>query len=205
MATIKKTPPPIAKKTPTPPPSKGGKIAKKVATSSGNPANTKAAVQWLMAHVRDAEQGRVVEKEVLKNVARGKQGIGCMYFFAYDPKFKATLPYYDKFPLVIPIELYSDGFLGLNLHYLPPMKRAQLLDNLMELERKAGTPQAFMQVSYAMLAKVAGVKGYDKCIKRYLTSKIKTRLIKIESDYWETAAMLPVQEFRGASSSAIWR
>ena len=34
--------------------------------------------------------------------------------FFYDPKLKKKLPYYDTFPLVLPLENYSDGFLGLN-------------------------------------------------------------------------------------------
>ena len=41
------------------------------------------------------------------------QFVGNMYFFRYDPKYKATLPVYDKYPLAIVIERYTDGFLGL--------------------------------------------------------------------------------------------
>ena len=41
-----------------------------------------------------------------------------MYFFRYDPKFRTTLPMFDKYPLVIVVERYTDGFLGLNMHYL---------------------------------------------------------------------------------------
>ena len=43
---------------------------------------------------------------------------GRMSMFIYDPKLKDKLPYYDTFPLVLPIETYSNGFLGINLHYL---------------------------------------------------------------------------------------
>ena len=48
--------------------------------------------------------------------------------FFYDPKFKKTLPYYDTFPLVLPLETYNDGFLGINMHYLPIPLRVNLLD-----------------------------------------------------------------------------
>jgi hypothetical protein len=37
---------------------------------------------------------------------RNKSIIGRMYFYYYDPKTKDSLPYYDRFPLVIPIERY---------------------------------------------------------------------------------------------------
>ena len=46
-------------------------------------------------------------------------------------KLKNKLPYYDRFPLTLPIEQYSDGFLGINLHYLSILMRIRLLDRLM--------------------------------------------------------------------------
>ena len=57
---------------------------------------------------------------------------GRLNMFIYDPKLKAKLPYYDSFPLVLPIEQYKDGFLGLNLHYLPIGLRVRLLDRLVD-------------------------------------------------------------------------
>ena len=53
---------------------------------------------------------------------------GNMYMFFYDPKYKETLPYYDGFPLIIMLGPAKGGFMGLNLHYLPPAVRARLLD-----------------------------------------------------------------------------
>jgi hypothetical protein len=61
-----------------------------------------------------------------------ENSIGKMYSFVYDPKTKEQLPYYDIYPLVFPIEYYNDGFLGINLHYLPPVLRARLMDALYE-------------------------------------------------------------------------
>ena len=37
-----------------------------------------------------------------KATLRPKYGV--MNLFAYDPKHKATLPYYDKFPLIMPLQ-----------------------------------------------------------------------------------------------------
>ena len=34
----------------------------------------------------------------------GRPSIGRLNMFFYDPKYKKTLPYYDTFPLVLPIE-----------------------------------------------------------------------------------------------------
>ena len=64
--------------------------------------------------------------------------LGNMYLFSYDPKTKETLPYYDRFPLIIPFRPSvvsgkagsGPGFYGLNLHYIPPRLRARLMDAL---------------------------------------------------------------------------
>ena len=34
----------------------------------------------------------------------GRPSLGRLNMFFYDPKYKKTLPYYDTFPLVLPIE-----------------------------------------------------------------------------------------------------
>ena len=51
---------------------------------------------------------------------------GHLYLFMYDPKLKKTLPYYDRFPLVFPYAKTPDGFIGLNMHYLPYGLRIRL-------------------------------------------------------------------------------
>ena len=56
-----------------------------------------------------------------------------MNMFFYDPKHKDTLPYYDRFPLSVIIGPAKGGFYGLNLHYLPPVLRAKMLDALMDI------------------------------------------------------------------------
>ena len=56
---------------------------------------------------------------------------GLLNMFFYDPKMKKKLPYYDRFPLILPIETYSNGFLGINFHYLSMPIRIRLLDRVM--------------------------------------------------------------------------
>ena len=55
---------------------------------------------------------------------------GRMYCFFYDAKHKEKLPYWDRFPVVLILDLQQDGFTGLNLHYIPPMYRVRLLYEL---------------------------------------------------------------------------
>ena len=63
---------------------------------------------------------------------RSSPFFGRLNMFFYDPKFKKKLPYYDTFPLVLPLEEYNDGFLGINFHYLPIPLRMALLDEVVD-------------------------------------------------------------------------
>ena len=67
----------------------------------------------------------------LKTTLKQKQMLGKMYMFQYEAK--PIEPFYDAFPVVFPFELREDGFLGMNLHYLPYNYRAFLMDNLYSL------------------------------------------------------------------------
>ena len=86
---------------------------------------------WMTGKAKSASGYR---NKIMSNTERGRDStvIGKMYFFWYDPKNKNTLPMYDRFPLVFPIERYPDGFLGLNLHYLSFGERSALLNTMMK-------------------------------------------------------------------------
>jgi len=115
-----------------------------------------------------------------------------MYFYHYDPKYKDVLPVYDKFPLVIPMEMYSDGFLGLNLHYLDPYNRLALLDRLLDFANNDKyNDSTKLNLSYDLLTRSRRYKLIEPCIKRYLSSHIRSSLIYIEPNSWETAIFLP--------------
>lgn len=144
-------------------------------------------------------------KKNIKNVS--KPLIGHMYFFIYDPKHKKTLPYYDVFPLVIPINYYPDGFLGMNLHYLPYILRAQLLDWLMSLAKSTqvgGKDSKYMQISYGVLKSLGNSKPYEPTIKRYLYQHVKSPFAQVAFSEWENAAFLPVEQFRKANKREVW-
>ena len=63
----------------------------------------------------------------------GRPSGGRMSMFFYDPKTKARMPYYDTFPLVLPLEPMKGGFIGLNFHYLPYPARFAFLQQLQSL------------------------------------------------------------------------
>lgn len=130
--------------------------------------------------------------------------IGQIYFYQYDAKTKEKLPYWDAFPMVIIINLYDDGWLGLSLHYLPPIGRAKLLDALQKFKKRAGTHRAYMKLSYEMLGAATQSELFAPCVKRYLASHLTSKMVRVEDEFWERAAMLPVQEFQKASARQVW-
>ena len=103
-------------------------------------AKTRMAITWFRGIITRSMTLLKMESQphhdLIKDAYAKKGGLtsrmwlGRMYFFVYNPKHKATLPYYDMFPLVLPVERYSDGFLGINFHYLAPKDRAFLLDEI---------------------------------------------------------------------------
>ena len=136
----------------------------------------------------------------------GKQSsrpfFGNLNMFFYDPKFKKTLPYYDRFPLVLPIERYSNGFLGINLHYLPIPLRIRLLDELMDYSTDTNfDSKTKINANYS---KLKNVKLLKPTLKRYLAGKVKSRFRRIDGDEFTVATLLPVQRFSKSSAAKVW-
>jgi hypothetical protein len=165
---------------------------------------TNAARTWLRSKVKDLTPSKTAlmrDQERLRN----KSMIGRMYFYFYDPKTKDKLPYYDRFPLVIPIERYNDGFLGLNLHYIHPKQRLILLDKLSDtLTNDKYDETSRLRVSYPFLSSASKIFEATPCIKRYLFSHIESRFLEITANEWDIAAMLPMESFVGAKTSRVY-
>jgi hypothetical protein len=136
---------------------------------------------------------------------RSQSIIGRMYFYYYDPKTKDQLKYYDKFPLVIPIERYGDGFLGLNLHYVEPKVRFILLDKLSAYtNNKMYDETTRLRLSYQTLKSASSIFEATPCIKRYLYSHVKSRFLEINANEWDIAAILPVESFEKKSKEHVF-
>ena len=129
---------------------------------------------------------------------------GKLNMFFYDPKFKKKLPYYDTFPLVLPLETYNDGFLGLNLHYLPIPLRVKLLDGLVDYTNS----EDFTATTTRMVVdynKLKNIKLIQPTIHKYLSGYTKSQFRRIDADEWTIAILLPVQRFKKASDSEVWK
>ena len=155
--------------------------------------------QWYRNRIR--ELGTPTQRELLRDgKLAGRYHIGRLNMFVYNPKYKDKLPYFDTFPLVLPIERYDNGFLGLNFHYLPYALRVRLLDRLDRFTR-GSKDDARILASYRALKNINIVKP---TLKRYLNSKVRSRFRRIDSEDFLTALMLPVQRFRKSNVKKIW-
>ena len=173
---------------------------------AGITPRTKQAQNWFRKKVKDL--GDVNRRSLLKDSAleKSSQNIaGSMYMYFYDPKHKATLPYYDRFPLVIMVEPAEGGFYGLNLHYLPPGVRARFLDALMQTAPKNITDTSRLKLRYDLLKGVRKFKEFEPCFKRYLSSQIKSQMVKVPMTEWDIAIFLPTEQFAKVKAESVWR
>ena len=170
---------------------------------TGVTPRTEDARDWLKAKVESLSPNRAA---LMKDGnTKDKSMIGRMYFYFYDPKTKDMLPYYDRFPLVIPIERYQDGFLGLNLHYISPRQRFFLLNKLsVFLTNHKYDENTRFDLSYDMLKNATNAFEGTPCIKKYLYKQIKSRFLEISADEWDIAALIPYEYFQGTTKNRVW-
>jgi hypothetical protein len=132
--------------------------------------------------------------------------VGRMYLFMYNPKTKDDLPYYDRFPLIFPFKRVQGGFYGINMHYLPPLLRAKLMDSLYTLaNNKNYDDSTKLRLSYELLQGASKFRYFEPCVKHYLNTHVQTRFLWVPADQWETALFLPLERFVGATKQQVWR
>lgn len=173
--------------------------------TAGMTANTKRANNWLITKIRAL--GNVSRGKLMADGSRLRANtfVGGMFLFYYDPKTKDKLPYYDRFPLVIPLDISSEGFLGLNLHYLAPRARLVLLDGLgRHVNNSRYDDSTKFSLTYQTLKSAASLGAYKPCIKRYLATHVRSSFLRIAADEWDIAAALPVEQFVKASPTQVW-
>lgn len=190
------------------------------------PARGKLATEWILERNKESrewtrDQSRRINKSGaslrgdmfadanIKKVSDTE--IGKMYMYLYDAKHKKTLKYWDFAPVIFCIEKYSGnsaGHLGINLHYLPYLYRAKLMDALYKIKTTRYMNESTrLNVSYQVLKQSSKFKGFKPCLHRYLKSSeyTKTDLLEIPPNYWSYVAFLPMQRFMKASTQTVWR
>jgi hypothetical protein len=131
--------------------------------------------------IRDERiDNRGKEEETDENILRAYAVSGHLYMFEYKAKTK-WLPYYDTFPLVYVMKASPDEFWGVNLHYMAPKKRIMVIKKLME--GRIDVPK--------------------RCFHKYLTSQVDGMMLDLAAAEWDTAILLPIENFvRNVKGSA---
>lgn len=119
-----------------------------------------------------------------------------LLLYNYIPKTKEKLPYYDIFPIVFPFRIEKDGFYGYNLHYLPPSMRAALMDTIY-----GSIGGGSSRITYAMSSRS---KLFKVCVKKYLNSQIKSKIVAVPQNEWDLVLFLPLQKFQKEAETTVW-
>lgn len=170
------------------------------------PARTAQAREWFRETA--GKMSTINERSLL----RGDQSrltsnpiVGSMYMFYYDPKHKDTLPYYDRFPLIFPFRKVPGGFYGLNLHYLPPQLRAQLMDGLYDYANNTRYDESTkIKLNYQLLRSVSTMRFFAPCVKHYLDDHVRSRFMYVYPSEWDIALFLPTERFAKKNKTQVW-
>tara|TARA_Y100000004_G_scaffold101979_1_gene114378 strand:- start:866 stop:1420 length:555 start_codon:yes stop_codon:yes gene_type:complete len=157
---------------------------------------------WYRQQVNKVATGTTARQLFRQGKLTGRPSVGRLNLFGYNPKLRKTLPFYDIFPLVLPVDTIPGGFIGMNFHYLPPMLRFKLLDRLQAKasDRRFDKNTKF-DVSYNDIKRMSLVKP---TIKKYLYSHVQTGFLRINANEAAIAIYLPVQRFKKASDATVY-
>ena len=137
---------------------------------------------------------REAETKVNPNLLKRRAELGDLFCYYYNPKYRATLPYYDMFPMIMLIGAEKETFLGINFHYLRPKWRALLLDRV-SAKLGSGLPR---------WSKLRQIRQIAPTIKRYRFDHIMRRVIPIEENEQEIAIFLPTERFKKSGKTKVW-
>ena len=161
------------------------------------------SASWYRSNVASLADTITARKLMNQGKLINRPSAGRLNMFFYDPKTKKKLPYYDTFPLVLPLETIKGGFLGMNFHYLPPILRFRLLESVHSkfATRVELNKNNKFDVSYNRIKNVPFVKP---TIKKYLYGYVRSNFLRIDVDEAALAVYLPVQQFKKRSDSYVW-
>jgi hypothetical protein len=171
--------------------------------------NFEKSIRWLRSifniKIKQETPQQNTKKNSNDNPRDNSISPGNLYVFIYDPKTKETLSYYDKFPVIILLKMQTGGFLGLNLHYLPPKYRIQFLYKLMPyatVDNDGNIKK--LELTYGLLQATSKLNEFKPCLKRYLFSHVVSPLYRVPVNEWEMVLALPSDNFEKATAAAIW-
>jgi len=164
--------------------------------------DTDRSATWYRSQVNRIASGKTAGQLFREGKLQARPSVGRLNLFGYNPKLRAKLPYYDIFPLVLPLEPIKGGFMGMNFHYLPPLLRFRLLERMQARasDRRFDSNTKF-EVNYD---DVKSIKIVKPTIKKYLYAYCQTGFLRINADDAAVAIYLPVQRFKKAPEATVY-
>ena len=107
--------------------------------------------------------------------------VGDFFIFEYDPKYRQFLKHWDKYPLVLVMDIYDNGFLGANLHYTTQKQRMIIAKKF--LNRNVSIP--------------------SKLLHRYIFNRADNMFFKVPEKELVEFAALPIEEFRDSKNRFV--
>ena len=156
---------------------------------------------WYRSNVASIADRVTARKLMNQGKLIGRPSAGRLNMFFYDPKLKKTLPYYDTFPLVLPLEPIKGGFMGMNFHYLPPLLRFRLLQRMQRFADGGLNEKTKIDATYD---DVKGIGLVKPTIKKYLYGHVRSQFLRIDFDEAALAVYLPVQQFKKAGTNRVY-
>ena len=165
------------------------------------------SVRWFREQVK--QLGAVPSRQLIREgLVTSRPTYGVMNFFMYDPKYKDNvnvLPYYDRFPLIMPIEPLREqrgSFMGLNFHYLSIPMRIKLLNVIQEYSNDTKYDEnTRIRLTWNRIKRNPLVRP---TIKMYLREHVRTPYRRINADEMMVAVLLPVQRFVRARENVVY-
>ena len=154
------------------------------------------SAEWYRKTVSDLGDRITARKLMNSGKLNGIPSRGRLNMFFYDPKYKKTLPLYDTFPLVLPLETIPGGFMGMNFHYIRPLQRVSLLNNLQRYASGGMSKNTRIDATYDGIKNVGIARN---TIKKYLYNHVMSNFLRVDFDEAALAVMLPVAQFKKGS------
>lgn len=171
-----------------------------------------SSFNWFSRLVNDSMEGGKSVSEIRQQIMDDPKRVsnrfflGKLYFFFYnDPIYKATLPFYDTFPLFLLLHRQGSNVFGCNLHYLPPQTRlVKFLELLQYTNQNKLTAGTRIVLDYGRLINSDKWDLLRPTFRRYKINRIQGNLINIPAQDWPIAINLPVERFKKLGRKTIW-
>jgi len=176
---------------------------------------SQTAVQYLRELAEDDDSFNPVQ--LMQGAGRTKRLMpGRMYMFNYrNPISKSRLPYYDMYPVVLVINTYEEKgyFQGINFHYLPPIYRAELMDQFYRFvinDQATGSnigstirTKVMPRVDFEFMKKRRQFMSFKPAWKRYNMQTVIGQYLYIPPKAWDFVVQLPMGRFRKAGLNRV--